>query len=328
MQHSSRMFGRLAVRGIPTAAAAVAARPTLANAPAAPRPLFAASASAQARSYCTAAAAATALEIELDHTPNPDCVKFTPFVSSGGTLVLMPDGVILDISSSAHTNKSALSATIFEVTGVLGVCLGDTWLTVTKSEDTEWEELSPLVIEAINKWHASGEPVTSDEYFDDDDTEIDESFDTEVVQAIKELVKTRIRPGVQQDGGNIKYIGFEDGVVMLLMQGACQSCPSSGATLKQGIEKMMMHWIPEVVEVRQTPLFLPLPPPLNFLPLPPPFHPPPPKQTPSQVRAVEDDFANEYIAEMAEMKKKYRLEGDRLVPRDQPPDDDLMSQGI
>eukprot|EP00754_Rhynchopus_humris_P034893 Rhum_TRINITY_DN16489_c0_g1::Rhum_TRINITY_DN16489_c0_g1_i1::g.163334::m.163334 len=293
MQHSSRMFGRLAARGIPTAAAAVAVRPNLAPAPAAPRPLFAAAAAAQARSYCTDAAT-TALEIELDHTPNPDCVKFTPFVSSGGTLVLMPDGVILDISSSAHTNKSALSATIFEVTGVLGVCLGDTWLTVTKSEDTEWEELSPLVIEAINKWHASGEPVTSDEYFDDDDTEIDESFDTEVVQAIKELVKTRIRPGVQQDGGNIKYIGFEDGVVMLLMQGACQSCPSSGATLKQGIEKMMMHWIPEVVEVR----------------------------------AVEDDFANEYIAEMAEMKKKYKLEGDRLVPRDQPPDDDLMSQGI
>ena len=184
----------------------------------------------------------------MDHTPNPDCLKFTPSDPTR-EVDMMDEGVILDISSRDEVHQSPLAERIFEVSGVEGVCLGDYWLTVTKEEDREWEELSPPIIEAITKWAESGDSITSESYVEHDDTEIAEDFDTEVVQAIKELVRTRIRPGVQQDGGNIRYIGFEDGVVMLLMQGACQSCPSSGATLKGGIEKMMMHWIPEVVEV-------------------------------------------------------------------------------
>ena len=188
------------------------------------------------------------IEVQMDHTPNPDCLKFTP-MKDMSPLPLMADGVILDVSSKANSSKSPLAGRLFEIEGVGSVCIGDYWVTVTRKEDNEWEELSPLIMEAIENWQENGEEVTSEDFLENEDTEINEEFDSEVVQAIKELVRTRIRPWVQQDAGNVKYIGFEDGVVLLLMQGACSSCPSSGATLKGGIEKMMMHWIPEVLEV-------------------------------------------------------------------------------
>eukprot|EP01064_Diplonema_japonicum_P005524 TRINITY_DN13676_c2_g1_i1.p1 TRINITY_DN13676_c2_g1~~TRINITY_DN13676_c2_g1_i1.p1 ORF type:complete len:293 (+),score=68.19 TRINITY_DN13676_c2_g1_i1:101-979(+) len=231
------------------------------------------------------------IEVLVDHTPNPDCLKFSPETDEDD-IMLLDHGVVMDISK-LNAEKSPLAETIFQIDGIVSICIADYWLTVTKQSERDWEELSPLITDAIKDWKISGEPITDEEVFGNEDTEIDENFDVEVVQAIKELVKTRIRPGVQQDGGNIKYIGFEDGVVLLLMQGACQSCPSSSATLKGGIEKMMMHWIPEVLEVR----------------------------------AVDEDFAEEYIAEMVEMKKKYKLEGDKLVPKDQN-DDDLMNTGV
>eukprot|EP01063_Lacrimia_lanifica_P003348 TRINITY_DN11782_c0_g1_i1.p2 TRINITY_DN11782_c0_g1~~TRINITY_DN11782_c0_g1_i1.p2 ORF type:complete len:261 (+),score=112.51 TRINITY_DN11782_c0_g1_i1:107-889(+) len=231
--------------------------------------------------------------VHEDVTPNPDCMKFSP-EGEEDDVPLMPDGVILDIVSPASAvEKSPLAERLFGVDGVRKVCLADSWLTVTKGEDLEWEDLSPQVIEAIKAWHKNGEAITSEEYMMNEDTEIDESFDSEVVQAVKELIKSRIRPWVQQDGGNIKYIGFEDGVVMLQMQGACQSCPSSVGTLKGGIEKMMMHWIPEVLEVR----------------------------------AVDDDFAEEYIIEMKSTRKMYKLVDGKLVPRSQD-DDDVMNKGI
>eukprot|EP01059_Diplonema_ambulator_P029927 TRINITY_DN4991_c0_g4_i1.p1 TRINITY_DN4991_c0_g4~~TRINITY_DN4991_c0_g4_i1.p1 ORF type:complete len:304 (+),score=43.18 TRINITY_DN4991_c0_g4_i1:56-913(+) len=247
------------------------------------------------RGYCTKTdaerAMRDAIQVLVDPTPNPDCCKFSP-ETDDDDIMLMDHGAILDLSK-ATASQSPLAERIFNLSGVTAICIADYWITVTKEADRDWEELSPLITEAIIDWRVSGEPITSEEYFGNEDTEIDENFDTEVIQAIKELVKTRIRPGVQQDGGNVKYIGFEDGVVLLLMQGACQSCPSSSATLKGGIEKMMMHWIPEVLEVR----------------------------------AVDEDFAEEYTAELAEMKKKYKLEGDKLVPKDQT-DDDLMNRSI
>eukprot|EP01061_Rhynchopus_euleeides_P039598 TRINITY_DN67925_c0_g1_i1.p1 TRINITY_DN67925_c0_g1~~TRINITY_DN67925_c0_g1_i1.p1 ORF type:complete len:309 (+),score=117.14 TRINITY_DN67925_c0_g1_i1:47-928(+) len=269
----------------------VGAEALLGARPSASRPTWE-SVSAQRR-WCSADA--STVEVDMDHTPNPDCLKFSPSDATSD-IDLMPEGVILDVSSESETELSPLAERIFKIEGVEGVCLGDYWLTVTKAEEREWEELSPLVVDAIRLWVASGEKITTDKYVENDDTEVDEDFDTEVVQAIKELVKTRIRPGVQQDGGNIKYIGFEDGVVMLLMQGACQSCPSSTATLKGGIEKMMMHWIPEVIEVRQ----------------------------------VDDEFSREYMKEIKDMKRKYRLQDGKLVVRTSTAtsDDDLMNRGI
>ncbi|KAJ9456398.1 NFU1 iron-sulfur cluster scaffold-like protein [Diplonema papillatum] len=249
----------------------------------------------QRRAYC---APSSELMVHVDHTPNPDCLKFSPERSGPGEIALMPDGKIMELSATnvARAEQSPLVQRLFKIDGVSKVCVADTWLTVTKTDGLEWEELSPVVMESIRQWYASGEPVTTDDYSEDEDTDIDHDFDTEVVQAIKELVKTRIRPWVQQDGGNIKYIGFEDGVVLLLMQGACQSCPSSGATLKGGIEKMMMHWIPEVLEVR----------------------------------SVDEEFAEEFEEEMAEMKRLYKLDSNgTLVRRDSAEsDDDLMNKSI
>ena len=179
--------------------------------------------------------------IQTEHTPNPATLKFLP-----GQAV-MPSGTA-NFPASADAQNSPLAISLFGVEGIAGVFLGSDFITVTKSDDKDWEIMKPQILGVIMEHFQSGKPVIEGEAKDA------EPFDTEaeggIGQQIKELIDTRVRPAVAQDGGDIIYKGFEDGIVYLHMQGACAGCPSSTATLKHGIENMLRHYIPEVTEVR------------------------------------------------------------------------------
>lgn len=230
--------------------------------------------------------------VYTESTPNPDSMKFVP---EDDSIALTPEGVTLDYASARSAEDVPLPKALFEVEGVKSVFISSSWPTVTKAPDHEWEELEGQVIDRFRKFLATGEGVVPEDYEPNADTQIHED-DGEDVQAIKELISSRIRPMVQGDGGDVKYIGFEDGVVLLLMQGACQSCPSSGATLKGGIERMLMHWIPEVLEVR----------------------------------AVDEEFAEEYLIEQEEIRKRYVRDPKtgKLVPRQSPEVAETLSEDM
>jgi Fe-S cluster biogenesis protein NfuA len=180
--------------------------------------------------------------IQTEQTPNPATLKFLP------GRVVMESGTA-NFPNAEGANRSPLAERLFSVDGVAGVFLGSDFITVTKSTDDEWHVLKPAILGVIMEHFTAGRPVmnadapTAAEAVEDDD---------EVVAQIKELIETRVRPAVAQDGGDIIFRGFEDGIVYLHMQGSCSGCPSSTATLKAGIENMLRHYIPEVVEVRAT----------------------------------------------------------------------------
>jgi Fe-S cluster biogenesis protein NfuA len=181
--------------------------------------------------------------IQTEATPNPATLKFLP-----GRPVL-PDGV-LDIPDAAQAAKSPLAERLFAVPGVTGVFLGSDFVTVTKT-DSEWQQIKPAILGAIMEHFMSGAPMLAmgagaaaaeDEFF--------EAKDADTVATIKELIETRVRPAVANDGGDITFRGFKDGVVYLDMKGSCSGCPSSTATLKHGIQNLLRHFVPDVVEVR------------------------------------------------------------------------------
>ena len=138
---------------------------------------------------------------------------------------------------------------LFAIEGVSGVFLGTEFISVTKDAEKDWQFMKPLVLSAVMDHFTQGEPVLLDTGDDADDGAGDDGDDGPVTR-IKELIETRVRPAVMQDGGDIVFHGFEDGIVYLRMQGACAGCPSSTATLKHGIENMLRHYVPEVTEVR------------------------------------------------------------------------------
>lgn len=178
--------------------------------------------------------------IQTEQTPNPATLKFLP-----GRAVM--DAGTADFTSADAAQRSPLAERLFGVDGVSGVFLGTDFITVTKTIDQDWHVLKPAILGVIMEHFTSGRPILNDvsgaapAEADDDD---------EIVAQIKELIDTRVRPAVAQDGGDIVFRRFEDGVVYLHMQGSCSGCPSSTATLKAGIENMLRHYIPEVVEVR------------------------------------------------------------------------------
>jgi NFU1 iron-sulfur cluster scaffold homolog, mitochondrial len=184
--------------------------------------------------------------IETEGTPNPATLKFLP-----GRFV-MPNGTA-DFASSAAAARSPLASAIFALDGVARVFLGTDFVTVTKSDATDWETLKPLVLGTIMEHFVAGRPVIEGDAEDVDEDEVAPA-DREVVAQIKELLDTRVRPAVAGDGGDIVFRGYRDGVVRLHMQGACSGCPSSRATLKHGIENMLRHYVPEVVAVEQVEL--------------------------------------------------------------------------
>jgi Fe-S cluster biogenesis protein NfuA len=180
--------------------------------------------------------------IETESTPNPATLKFLP-----GQDVLA--GRTADFADADAALISPLANTLFGLPGVARVFLGADFITVTKSEATDWQSLKPQVLGAIMEHFLAGLPVMSEAgaaAVEDVQPE-----DQEIVAQIKDLLETRIRPAVASDGGDIIFRGFRDGVVSLEMQGSCSGCPSSTATLKHGIENMLKHYIPEVQSVTQ-----------------------------------------------------------------------------
>jgi Fe-S cluster biogenesis protein NfuA len=180
--------------------------------------------------------------IQTESTPNPATLKFLP----GETV--MPSGTA-DFTTADAAANSPLAQRIFAVDGVSAVFFGPEFVTVTKTGETDWNHIKPSILGAIMEHYQSGQPVITGA-----DGEVGHAThdgeDSAIVEQIKELLDTRVRPAVAQDGGDITFHGFDRGVVYLHMQGACAGCPSSTITLKMGIENLLRHYIPEVTEVR------------------------------------------------------------------------------
>jgi Fe-S cluster biogenesis protein NfuA len=182
--------------------------------------------------------------IQTEATPNPATLKFLPgrTVLASGTL---------DMRNPTEAARSPLAERLFRIDGIGGVFFGSDFITVTKT-DGEWQQLKPAILGAIMEHFMTGEPLVhaaagdapeeADEFYD--------AGDAETVATIKELIETRVRPAVANDGGDITFRGFKDGVVYLNMKGACSGCPSSTATLRHGIQNLLRHFVPDVTEVR------------------------------------------------------------------------------
>lgn len=185
--------------------------------------------------------------IQTENTPNPNTVKFLP-----GCEVVRPTPVDVATREEAEV-KSPLAARLFRIDGVERVFLGADFVSITKPDNTDWNMIKPQILTSLLEHFSNGLPVLSSELEDQDGgpsgNEIHED-DDEITVQIKELLETRVRPAVAQDGGDIVFNRFDDGIVYLEMRGACAGCPSSTMTLKAGIENMLKHYIPEVEEVR------------------------------------------------------------------------------
>jgi len=181
--------------------------------------------------------------IQTEATPNPATLKFLP-----GRPVL--EGGTLDIQSKDAAAQSPLAIRLFDVANVGGVFFGSDFISVTKTGG-DWQLMKPAILGVIMEHYMSGTPLladnvqpaaATDEFFD--------AKDAETVATIKDLIETRVRPAVAGDGGDITFRGYKEGIVYLNMKGACSGCPSSTATLKHGIQNLLRHFLPEVVEVR------------------------------------------------------------------------------
>ena len=180
--------------------------------------------------------------IQTESTPNPATLKFLP----GQTVLEVGTA---DFPSAEAAAKSPLASRIFATGNVAGVFFGNDFVTVTKADSAEWDHIKPAILGAIMEHFQSGASVMEGEGSAGGHRE-HTGEDAEIVNQIKELLDTRVRPAVAQDGGDITFHGFDRGVVYLHMQGACAGCPSSTLTLKMGIENLLRHYIPEVLEVR------------------------------------------------------------------------------
>ncbi|MGD9738047.1 MAG: NifU family protein [Bauldia sp.] len=180
--------------------------------------------------------------IQTEATPNPASLKFLP-----GREVL-GDGTA-EFRDTDEGRDSPLAQRLFAVPGVAGVFFGNDFITVTKAGG-EWQHLKPAVLGAIMEHYLSGAPVVVSASADEHGKEFFDAKDAELVETIKELIETRVRPAVAQDGGDITFRGYRNGVVYLNMRGSCSGCPSSTATLKHGIENLLRHFVPEIREVQ------------------------------------------------------------------------------
>ena len=181
--------------------------------------------------------------IQTESTPNPATLKFLP----GQTVLELGTA---DFPSAEAAAKSPLAQRIFAAGGVTGVFFGTDFVTVTKADDVDWPHIKPQILGAIMEHYQSGQPVIGGDGSASGGHAEHTGEDGDIVRQIKELLDTRVRPAVAQDGGDITFHGFDRGVVYLHMQGACAGCPSSTLTLKMGIENLLRHYIPEVLEVR------------------------------------------------------------------------------
>jgi Fe-S cluster biogenesis protein NfuA len=182
--------------------------------------------------------------IQTELTPNPQTLKFLPgrVVMKEGTAFYKNRDEVLD---------SPFAKRLFNIDGVNGVFFGSDFITITKSDELDWQIMKPILLGAIMDHFNSDEDTIIQDKINQESKNVEQNAnDSDVVKQIKELLDTRVRPAVAMDGGDIVYDSFEDGIVYLQMQGACSGCPSSTATLKMGIENMLKHYVPEVIEVR------------------------------------------------------------------------------
>ncbi|MAS13592.1 MULTISPECIES: NifU family protein [unclassified Nitratireductor] len=187
--------------------------------------------------------------IQTEATPNPATLKFLP-----GRVVL-EEGTADFREAESAAETSPLAERLFSVTGVSGVFFGYDFITVTKEDGPDWQHLKPAILGTIMEHFMSGQPVMAKAGLGglpvSEDGEFYDEADEQIVSTIKELLDTRVRPAVAQDGGDITFRGYEKGTVFLHMKGACAGCPSSTATLKHGIQNLLHHFVPEVREVEQ-----------------------------------------------------------------------------
>jgi Fe-S cluster biogenesis protein NfuA len=186
--------------------------------------------------------------IETEMTPNPATIKFLP-----GRIV-MENGT-RDFADHEEAAASPLAEALFALGDVTGVFFGRDFVSVTAAPGVEWSALKPDVLSILLDHFSAAMPLFHPPSAGfsvpvEADYPLDDPQDAEIVDQIKELIETRVRPAVANDGGDIVYRGFQKGVVFLQMQGACSGCPSSSATLKNGIEQLLKHYVPEVTEVR------------------------------------------------------------------------------
>ena len=189
--------------------------------------------------------------IQTFDTPNPNSLKFTPGVS---VLPASLEQQTLSFTDRRDAFASPLARQLFAVPGVSGILLGPDFVTVTKSADQEWPEMKPEIYCVIMDFFIAGLPTVEEEKLKALNEGINQEFEgeeDETVLMIKEIIDTRIRPTVQEDGGDIIFKGFENGIVKLKLQGACESCPSSVVTLKHGIQNMLQFYVKEVKSVEE-----------------------------------------------------------------------------
>ncbi len=189
--------------------------------------------------------------MHAERTPNPNSIKWVlgqvvADIVSSASFPLHPDPLRGDASADGRVtlDVSPLAAPILEIEGVEGVFLGPNFVTVTKAESSEWTELAAPIVEAIKAWAKSGESAFGPSFEPPETAE-----DDEIVARIRTILERDVRPYVEQDGGEISFAGYRDGVVEVLLQGACAGCPSSSITLKMGIEARLKEEIPEVRSV-------------------------------------------------------------------------------
>jgi Fe-S cluster biogenesis protein NfuA len=185
--------------------------------------------------------------IETETTPNPATLKFLPGE------VVMATGT-REFTSAEAAGASPLAEALFALGDVTGVLFGRDFVAVTIAPGGAWADAKPQVLAVLLDHFVARAPLFAAADFtvpgEDDEDFADDPADADIIDQIKDLIETRVRPAVANDGGDITYRGFRDGVVYLKMQGACSGCPSSTATLKNGIEALLKHYVPEVNEVR------------------------------------------------------------------------------
>ncbi len=180
--------------------------------------------------------------IRTEETPNPATLKFIP----DGQIVLEKDTAEFKNQKQAAT-KSPLALQLFEILGVQAIFFGHDFITITKSEGANWSKMKAEILATIMDFFVTGKPLM----FEEKVGEVSAIEDSEIVKQIKELIEIKVRPAVAMDGGDIIFHSFENGVVRLILKGSCSGCPSSTITLKNGIENMLKHYIPEVESVEQ-----------------------------------------------------------------------------
>lgn len=185
--------------------------------------------------------------IQTEATPNPATLKFLP------GRVVIETGTADFRDQAIAAASSPLAARLFDIDGVEGVFFGYDFVTISKAESIDWAHMKPAILAGLMEHFMADLPVMQQadggEFSDPDGEEFFDEADSSIVETIKELIETRVRPAVAQDGGDITFRGFRDGTVFLHMKGACAGCPSSTATLKHGIQNLLRHFIPEVEQV-------------------------------------------------------------------------------